>query len=183
MKAFRMICAVIAVVIIGMAVCATGKAEQPEEKSSQSRVRIGTFDSRAVALVYYNSESFRRYIRGLKAETKKAEAAGDRERVEELRIEGESSQEMAHKQGFSTWPVDNILEKIKGKIPEIAEQADVDVIVSKWDIVYQRPEVEFIDITDLIVKPFNPDEQTLGVLEELKKQDPIPLQELKECTH
>ncbi|MCK5793107.1 MAG: hypothetical protein KAH12_00255 [Anaerolineales bacterium] len=183
MKAFRMTCAVIAVVIIAMAVYAIGKAEQPEEKSSRSRVRVGTFDSRSVALVYYNSETFRSYIKGLKAETKKAEADGDEERVEKLRAEGEALQELTHKQGFSTWPVDNILDKIKGKIPEIAKQADVDLIVSKWDIVYQRPELEFIDVTDLMVKPFDPSEQTLSVLEELKKQDPIPLEELKKCKH
>ena len=88
-------------------------------------------------------------------------------------------QELISKQGFGTWPVDNILERIKEKIPEIAKQAGVDVIVSKWDIVYQRPGVEFVNVTDLMVKPLNPDEATLKIIKEIQKQDPIPLEELK----
>lgn len=89
-----------------------------------------------------------------------------------MEAEGEASQELAHKQSFSTWLVDNLLEKIKGKIPEIAKQVNVDRIVSKWDIVYQRSGVEYIDVTDAMVKTYNPDAQTLEILEQLKKQDP-----------
>ena len=96
-----------------------------------------------------------------------------------MRAIGEASQELAQKQSFSTWPVDNILKIIEEKIPEIAKQADVDLIVSKWDIVYQRSGVEFIDVTDVMVKLFNPDEQMLEMLEQIKKQDPIPLEELE----
>jgi hypothetical protein len=75
--------------------------------------------------------------------------------------------------------VDNILETIKAKIPEIAKQADVDVIVSKWDIVYQRSGVGFVDVTHLMVKPFDPDEKTLKIIQETQKQDPVPLEKLK----
>ncbi len=92
---------------------------------------------------------------------------------------GEDSQELAHKQAFSTWQVDNILETIEGKIPEIAKQAKVDLIVSKWDIVYQQSGVEFIDVTDVMVKLSNPDEQMLEMLEQMKQQPPIPLEELE----
>ena len=90
----------------------------------------------------------------------------------------EASQELAHKQSFSTWLVDNLLEKIKGKIPEIAKKVNVDRIVSKWDIVYQRSGVEYIDVIDAMVKTYNPDAQTLEILEQLKKQDPVSLEEL-----
>jgi len=85
-----------------------------------------------------------------------------------------------HKQGFSTWPVDDILGKIKGKIPEIAKQANVDVIVFKWTIVYQRSGVQLIDVTDLMVKPFNPDEETLKAVKEVQRHDPVPLEELED---
>ena len=174
----------LAFVLAGLTGYTTVGAEQTEEEASGSKVLVGTFDSRAVAIAYYNTETHASYIKGLKAEHEKAKAAGDEERVKELTAEGEASQELAHKQGFSTWPVDNILEKIKGKIPEIAEQAGVDVIVSKWNMVYQRPGVELIDVTDLMVKPFNPDEEEiLQLLNELKKHDPVPLEELKEHEH
>jgi hypothetical protein len=101
------------------------------------------------------------------------------ERARELEAEGEGSQELAHKQAFSTWPVDNILEKIEGKMPEIAEQNGVDFIVSKWNIVYQSEGVECIDVSDAMVKLINPDERMLPMLEQMKKQKPIPLEELE----
>ena len=75
--------------------------------------------------------------------------------------------------------MDNILEQIEDQIPEIADRAGVDLVVSKWTIVYERPGLEFLDVTDLIVAPFDPDEETLKILGELRKQDPVPLQGLE----
>jgi len=140
---------------------------------------VGTFDSRAIAIAYYRSDAHMSYVEGQKAEHAKAVESGDMERVKELEAEGEASQDLAHKQAFSTWPVDNILEIIKGKIPEIAKQADVDLIVSKWNIVYQQSGIEIIDVTDVMVKLLDPDEQTLGTIEQIKKMDPLPLEELE----
>lgn len=180
MTKFKMTCVVINVVLAGLAGYTTVGAQQSEENTSGSKVRIGTFDSRALAVAYARSEAFGHYMKGLRAEYEKAKAEGDEKRVKELEAEGPALQELLHKQGFSTWPVDNILEQIKGRIPEIAKQADVEVIVSKWDIVYQRSGLEFVDITDLMVKPFDPNEETLKILKELQNQDPVPLEELKE---
>jgi hypothetical protein len=148
-------------------------------QTSKKSVVVGTFDSRVIAIAYYNTEAHMSYVEGLKTEHAEAEATGDTERVKELKAIGEASQELAHKQAFSTWPVDNILETIEGKIPEIAKQANVDLIVSKWNIVYQQTGIEFIDVTDIMVKLFNPDEQMLKMLEQVKMQNPIPLEELE----
>ena len=148
-------------------------------QTSKKSVVVGTFDSRVIAIAYYNTAAHISYVDSLKTEHAEAEASGDKERVKELEAEGEASQELAHKQAFSTWPVDNILEAIEGKMPEIAEQAEVDLIVSKWNIVYQRLGVECIDVTDVMVKLFNPDERMLEMLEQMKKQNPIPLEELE----
>lgn len=183
MAGFRMTCAVTTAVLAGLAVFTTVGAGVPEEKTSGAKVRVGTFDSRAVAIAYVRSEAFDRHLKGLRAEYEKAKAAGDEKRVKELEAEGPAGQELVHKQGFGTWPVDNILAKIKGKIPKIAKQADVDVIVSKWNVVYQRPGVEFVDVTDLMVQPFDPDESTLQAIKELLKRAPVPLEELKKHKH
>jgi len=167
---------------------AAGAAKQapPEQQKrvkgmqdSTSPVRVGTFDSRALALAYYRSDAFNRYIKELQAKAEKAKAAGDAKRVKKLEGEGEAMQELAHKQGFGTWPVDNILKKISKKIPGIAKQANVDVIVSKWAMAYQRPGVKFVDVTDLMVKPFNPNKKTQEVIREIQKQKPVPLEKLK----
>jgi hypothetical protein len=173
-----MTCVVITVVLAGLAVCPSVGAQESQENTSGSKLKVGTFDSRALAMAHYRSEAFIHQMEEMRAEYTKAKEAGDEKRVKELEAEGPAQQELMHKQGFSTWPVDNILQIIKENIPDIAKQANVDVIVSKWSIVYQRSGVEFIDVTDLMVKPFNPDEETLKTIKEIQKQDPVPLEEL-----
>lgn len=179
MSRFKMVWVVIPVVVAGLAVYTTVRAQPSQEKTSGSKVRVGTFDSRALAMAYYRSETFRHRTDGLMAEYAKAKAAGDKKRVTELEAKGPAQQKLMHKQGFGTWPVDNILEKIEGKIPEVAKQSNLDVIVSKWNIVYQRSGVEFVDVTDLMVKPFGPDEKTLKIIADIQKKPPVPLEELK----
>lgn len=171
---------VLMLIIAGLAVYTAVGAQNVKEQTSASKLRVGTFDSRAVAIAYARSENFMQYIKGLKAELEKAKAEKNEKRVKELETMGPAMQELMHKQGFSTWPVDDILEQIKDKIPEIAKQAEVDVIISKWNIVYQQPSIEFIDVTDLMVMPFNPSEETLKIIEELKKMEPVSLEELME---
>jgi len=175
--------AVITTVLAGLAVHTTVGAQQPEHKTSGAKLRVGTFDSRAVAIAHVRSEAFDRHLKAIRAEYEKAKAAGDEKRVKELEAQGPAGQELVHKQSFGTWPVDNILDKIKGKISKIAKQADVDVIVSKWDVVYQRPGVQFVDVTDLMVQPFDPNESTLKVIQEVLKRAPVPHEELKNHKH
>jgi hypothetical protein len=148
-------------------------------QTMKKSVVVGIFDSRVIAVAYYNTEAHKSYIQSLKADHAEAEASGEKELAKELESMGEASQELAQKQAFSTWPVDNILGTIEGKIPEIAKQAEVDLIVSKWNIVYQESGLEFIDVTDIMVKLFSPDEQMLQMLEQIKMQDPITLEELE----
>jgi len=154
-------------------------AETPSIDSPNLMVRVGTFDSRAIAIAYYSSEAHDDYVENLIAERKKAKEAGDEERAKELEKEGGTSQELAHKQGFSTYPVDDILEKIKDKIPEIAKKAGVDVIVSKWNLTFQRKGIKFIDVTEALVKCFNPDFDMLEMLKEIEKQPPVSLKEME----
>lgn len=179
MTRFRMTFAVIAVALAALAAHTTVEARQSQKKTSGSKVRVGTFDSRAVAMAYFATEAFKRQLSGLHAEHEKAKAAGDEKRVKELEAEGPALQELMHKQGFSTWPVDNILETIKEKIPAIAKQGNVDVIICKWDMVYQRPGIELVDITDLMVQPFNPDEDTLKTIKDVQKHAPVSIEDLE----
>lgn len=154
-------------------------AQTSQEKSVGSKMRVGIFDSRAVAIAYARSEAFGRAVKSLKEEYAKAKSEGNDQHAKQLEAEGSGRQELMHKQAFSTYSVNSILQIIKERIPGIAAQAKVDVIVSKWDVIYQRPGIEFTDVTDLMVKPFDPDERTLGTIRELLKQNPIPLEELK----
>lgn len=55
----------------------------------------------------------------------------------------------------------------------------MDLIVSKWDIAYQTPGTQTLDITLAIIKPFHPSEKTLRDIQELEKHQPFPLEEAK----
>ena len=175
MTRFRVTCAMTIAVLTGLAVHTTAAEPQSRETVSEPRVRVGTFDSRALAMAYFGSEAFHRQLSDMRAEYETAKTAGDEERVRELDAEGSALQELMHKQGFSTWPVDDILETIKERIPAIAAEADVEVIVSKWDMVYQRSGVALVDVTDLMVRPFEPDPETRKAIQDIQKQDPVPL--------
>ena len=150
------------------------------ENSAPAEVRIGTFDSRAVALAYYRSPEFNQQMRELHQAHQEAKQEGDAQRVAELEAYGPAQQQRMHKQGFGTWPVDEILEKIKDRIPDIAAQANVNVIVSKWDVVYQKDGLKMVDVTDLLVEPFNPSEETLQVISDVRRKPPVPLEQLED---
>ena len=63
-------------------------------------------------------------------------------------------------------------------------RAGADVIVSRWDVVHARAGIEFVDVTLAMVKPFDPDEETLKLIrDELPKVDPAPLAELAKHEH
>ena len=64
-------------------------------QTMKKSVVVGTFDSRVIAVAYYNTEAHKSYIESLKAEHAEAEASGDKERVKELEAIGEASQELA----------------------------------------------------------------------------------------
>ncbi|MHB1037622.1 MAG: hypothetical protein ACYC35_05740 [Pirellulales bacterium] len=176
MKRTMTLVAVLAVVG-SLAIVSQAVAQAPGEKAEKVKLRVGTFDSRAVAVAYARSEPFKREIAQLMQQHKEAKAAGNAEKVKQLEAEGEARQKRLHIQGFSTGSVDNILAKIKDQLPAIAKEAGVDVLVSKWDVVYQTPTAECVDVTARMLKPFHPDEATLRTVEELKKHAPISLEE------
>ena len=64
---------------------------------------------------------------------------------------------------------------IADDLPGVAEKAGVDVIVSKWRIAYMREDIELVDVTDLLVQLFEPDERVLKTVKELAEVEPLPL--------
>ncbi|WP_372898233.1 hypothetical protein [Stieleria sp.] len=154
-------------------------AQDAKPSSDQSKLRVGTFDSRLVATAYVRSEAFSQRLAKMQADLKNAKASGEEKRVKQLEAEFPALQDVIHKQGFGTWPVHDILQAIKAEIPGIAAKADVEMIVSKWDVVFQRDGIETVDVTDLMVAPFTPDEATRKILDNLRRTEPIPIEKLK----
>ncbi|OGD20279.1 MAG: hypothetical protein A2W03_04420 [Candidatus Aminicenantes bacterium RBG_16_63_16] len=154
-----------------LAVCAMFLAAQTPPK----KFRVGAYDSRAVAVSYARSAMFAPYMQEFKAKYEKAKAEKDEKTIKECEAEGPAMQEILHQQGFSIASVADILEKVKADLAKVAQQAGVDMIVSKWEVVQQGPAVEIVDVTADLVKLFKPDGTTLKILDEMSKQPPIPL--------
>ena len=70
------------------------------------------------------------------------------------------------------------MEKIEEELPQIAEEAGVSVIVSKWEVAYKSAAVELVDLTPQLVALFEPSDQVLQWIEGMTEQDPIPIDSL-----
>ena len=164
-------------VVLGTLFAVGPGAPEGEEKTTPAgqpqggrTVRLGVFESRAIAVAYVPSR-FSTAVKKLMEEYKKAEASGDTKRMEELKKEGSRQQDRLHRQGFGNAPVDDLLEHIKGSFPDVCKAAGVDAIVT--GVVYRSAGVETVDVTDLLAKPFEPSAKTLQHIEELKKHPPL----------
>lgn len=147
-------------------------------QTAKEAMRIGIYDSRAVALAYYNSAPQRRYLQELQAEYQKAKATNDENRVKELEESGPARQEMMHLQVFGGVTIPNVIAAVRDKLPVIAKDARVVLLVSKWEVTYRDPAIEYVDVTMPLVKLFDPEDKVLKWIEEMKTQEPIPVDKL-----
>jgi len=163
--------------IITVGCVETGK----HKKADASAVRVGVYDSRAIAVAFVGSEVFKQYMTDLKSQHATAEAAGDKKRIAELEEEGAAQQKRFHKQAFSTAPVDNLLKHIKDQILKIEKDAAVQIIVSKWDekALTQYKSAEQVDVTMQLVEALKPNERQKKSAIEIQKSDPVSLEKME----
>lgn len=145
------------------------------QETAEDCLRVGVFDSRALAVAYSASEQFERRLEEMRAEQERAREEGDEDRLRSLEAEGRALQARRHRQGFSTAPVDDVLEAVADEIPAIAEEAGVELIVSRWRLVHLERGAEVVDVTELLVAPFAPSERTRGHIRGLAEREPLPL--------
>ena len=150
---------------------------QSSEKPKKELLRVGVYDSRAIAVAYYQSEHWSKILKAKFQEMEEAKAQGDEKKIKELEAWGSGSQQKAHLQGFGTAPVHSCLDVIRDKLPDIARQAGVDVIVSKWEFDYRAPEAVVVDITDPMIASFNPSQRVLDIVREMKDIAPLSEEE------
>lgn len=141
-------------------------------------LKIGTFDSRAVALAFWRSEKGMARTTDIRVKYEKAKADNNTKVMKQLKIEGPGLQVRMHQQVFSTGSVTDIIEKIKTEIPPIAKEAGVSLVVAKTQIAYKDPSVEYVDITAQLVKLFNPSDEVLKIIEQMSKKEPVPIDKL-----
>ena len=159
-------------------VSSLGGQDRPSE--APGRVVVGTFDSRALTIAFVNSDVFREELSSLRDAVERARDRGDEEEARRLEARGPELQAKLHAQGFGTAPVDDLLERIEGRLPAIATETGVDLLVSKWNVVYRRPGTELVDVTEAMAAAFDPDEEAWKAIREIVKQDPVPLDQLRD---
>lgn len=123
---------------------------------------VGVYDSRVIALAYWQ------------------EKVDGKERLynhEALGMKAIDLGVLMHQQVFSYHEPVQALEYIADKLPEVMEQAGVDVIVSKWEKekLAEYDPTKFVDITDRLVQLYNPTAKFLKDAEGFKKSTPEPL--------
>ena len=141
---------------------------------AKETLRVGTFDSRAIAHAYGLSEMAKPMV----SDMRKKYILSKKEGNEELKIELKALQQVMQQQAFSVACVADILEKVESELPKVAKEAGVDIIVSKWEVMFKNPSIEIVDVTSHLVRLFNPGDSGLKEIESLKEQPPVPLLEL-----
>ena len=145
-------------------------------------VRIGVYDSRAVAFAWFWSDPQQGRLRELTRAARAAKAAGETNRFQDLGAGLRRLQDELHREVFSTAPAEGALADLKEQLPEIARQASVSALVSQWDkpALAKYPDAEKVDVTGRLVQQFKPAEKQLKVIADLQKQKPLPLDECNE---
>jgi len=162
------------VLIMGL----VSQAVHGQDKQVTKPLRVGVYDSRCIAIACFSSEWWNAQVRDKMKEMEAAKAAGDEQKVKELEQWGSQNQQKAHFMGFGTAPVKQWLTPVEKELATVAQQAGVDVIISKWQIDYQVEAAQFVDVTDAIVALYKPGEKTLKSVEAIKKTKPISEQEI-----
>ena len=138
------------------------------------KVHIGTYDSRAIAVAYAPSRF--NPVKEKMAEFEKAKAAGDAAKMKELQTWGEQFQRQLHFQGFGRVPVDDLLAPVKEHVARLGRERGLAAITMSCE--FTGPDVELVDVTDDLVKLFEPSEKTLDMVRQVRKVPPTPLPQL-----
>lgn len=143
--------------------------------NAQTIQRIGVFDSRAVAVAYYNSKfsNNQQIFQSLGSQMQLAKSKDDKEAISKLELEGTMRQAMMHEQGFGKGSINNITESVKDKMTQLAKNENLSAIVSKWEMIFSGKDVELIDITEKIVDFFEPNDQIKSMVKEIMQSEPV----------
>jgi hypothetical protein len=146
--------------------------------SARSTTRIGIYDSRAIAIAFGNSSEGMEFVRNLRHQMSEAKAAKNDSLIGSLENTGNMYQVLNHLRAFSSASVSEILSKHTAGIELVAKEARVQVIVSKFELIYSDAEIDTVDVTLPLVRLFKPREEALKWIYELPKHKPLPMLEV-----
>lgn len=175
-------CCLVALLVSFGVVARGSTGAPPPQSNSAADARVGVYDSRIVSFAHFWSEPNRQERDALIAAAKAAKAAGSDSRFKELSDQLEAMQARSHLQVFSTAPADDAMAALKERLPEIQRELGISRLVSKWDeaSLVGVPEKNRIEVTERLVREFNPDEKRRKTIEAMKHSQPIPLDRARE---
>jgi hypothetical protein len=141
--------------------------------SQQPKVRIGIYDSRCIAVAYANSKFFNNPFSNLGPRMKAAKENNDTKEIAKIEMEGKMRQAILHDQGFGKGSVNVILETYKEKINAVAKEYKLDLIVSRWEVMYQGSNLELVDITEKMAGLFEPSDEVKQTIKEMPNHEPV----------
>jgi hypothetical protein len=168
------ICLVCTAVVL--VACILFAADEPSKTTDKTNVVVGTFDSRAVTLVGRTPAQEAEFYKTYPEYVAPRDGATPEE-IEQWKINLKKKQ---FRQGFGRGDVSEYLDLIRDEIPKIAEKTGVDVIVSKWDIEYQSPNVKLVDITEELIQPFKPTDERLKIIRDVMEVPAATEKEIRE---
>lgn len=143
--------------------------------ATRPRTRIGTYDSRAIAIAYGNSEEGSGFIRSLMKEYQAAKEAKNDSLVAALEERAQMHQRLSHMRAFSTAPVDELFEAHAKDVEAIARKAGVEAVVPEFQLLWCGDGVEKVDLTEQLAAMFKPSAQGLKWVKECTGTKPLPL--------
>ena len=152
--------------------------QQVSAQTKNPGVRIGTYDSRAVVFAYTRSAFFAKHQELFAKQSDSAAKAKDTARIRELSIRAMSYQHLLHQMVFGTGTTSAIMDLVKDQLPDLAKKEGVSMILSKFEVPFQDPSVETVDLTRAVMKLFKAGEQIDAMAGEIIKSDPVPLEDL-----
>jgi hypothetical protein len=164
---------------IGAAVAAVGAAgliaaAQTGGTAAPAKVRVGTYDNRAIAVAYAASKF--NPVRDKMKEYEAANQAGDKSKMAELESWGKTHQRLLHFQGFGRVPVADLLEPVKEGVVRVAAERQLAIITMECN--FAADEVEVVDVTGELVELFHPNAKTRETARQMQKVEPVSLIEL-----
>src|SRR5262245_46738177 len=140
----RHIAILIGAAILALLVWLVANGEPVKPERVNTKIRIGTYDNRAIAVAYAASKW--NPVREKMAEYQAAKKAGDAARQKELEAWGEEQQRVLHFQGFGRVPVADLLKPFEKQIMKLADDKQLAAITMQCDFV--ASDVEVVDVTD-----------------------------------
>jgi len=139
---------------------------------AQSKVRVGTYDSRLIAVAYYNSKLFKLPSEA-REKMKVAKEKNDTATMSSIGKEMTLRQRYMHEQAFGKASVCYLIEEIKDKVSDFTKNENLDFIVSKWEMSFTNPNFEVVDITLKLANLFEPLKDMKEMMSDLNNNEPV----------